>query len=172
MTGLLTLSWHRCRRASVQISDVFTRSLSADLPMEEQLRRLQEERTCKVCMDKEVNIVFIPCGHLVVCKECAPSLRKCPICRGLVKGTVRTFLSWSRDCPLLIITRIDLIEYKSNMIEVCNLWIREDKAGVSPALRWSEDTTCWLIAVVSLVSTPARFITFYSSASVISGWTK
>lgn len=66
---------------------------SADLPMEEQLRRLQEERTCKVCMDKEVNIVFIPCGHLVVCKECAPSLRKCPICRGLVKGTVRTFLS-------------------------------------------------------------------------------
>uniref|UniRef100_A0A096LQR5 Baculoviral IAP repeat containing 2 n=1 Tax=Poecilia formosa TaxID=48698 RepID=A0A096LQR5_POEFO len=66
---------------------------STDLPMEEQLRRLQEERTCKVCMDKEVNIVFIPCGHLVVCKECAPSLRKCPICRGLVKGTVRTFLS-------------------------------------------------------------------------------
>ncbi|CAL8267879.1 unnamed protein product [Merluccius merluccius] len=65
----------------------------SELPMEEQLRRLQEERTCKVCMDKEVNIVFIPCGHLVVCKECAPSLRKCPICRGLVKGTVRTFLS-------------------------------------------------------------------------------
>uniref|UniRef100_A0A8C4S8Z9 RING-type E3 ubiquitin transferase n=1 Tax=Erpetoichthys calabaricus TaxID=27687 RepID=A0A8C4S8Z9_ERPCA len=64
-----------------------------NLPMEEQLRRLQEERTCKVCMDKEVNIVFIPCGHLVVCKECAPSLRKCPICRSVVKGTVRTFLS-------------------------------------------------------------------------------
>ncbi|XDV33300.1 hypothetical protein PO909_003750 [Leuciscus waleckii] len=65
----------------------------SDLPMEEQLRRLQEERTCKVCMDKEVNIVFMPCGHLVVCKECAPSLHKCPICRGLVKGAVRTFLS-------------------------------------------------------------------------------
>ncbi|XP_014425935.1 baculoviral IAP repeat-containing protein 2 [Pelodiscus sinensis] len=63
------------------------------LPIEEQLRRLQEERTCKVCMDKEVSIVFIPCGHLVVCKECAPSLRKCPICRGTIKGTVRTFLS-------------------------------------------------------------------------------
>ncbi|NWV00014.1 BIR protein, partial [Upupa epops] len=63
------------------------------LPMEEQLRRLQEERTCKVCMDREVSIVFIPCGHLVVCKECAPSLRRCPICRGTIKGTVRTFLS-------------------------------------------------------------------------------
>nr|XP_035924382.1 putative inhibitor of apoptosis isoform X2 [Halichoerus grypus] len=63
------------------------------LSLEEQLRRLQEERTCKVCMDKEVSIVFIPCGHLVVCQECAPSLRKCPICRGVIKGTVRTFLS-------------------------------------------------------------------------------
>lgn len=65
----------------------------SDLPVEEQLRRLQEERTCKVCMDQEVSVVFIPCGHLVVCKDCAPSLRKCPICRGTVKGTVRTFLS-------------------------------------------------------------------------------
>ncbi|KAM9321017.1 baculoviral IAP repeat-containing protein 2 [Gastrophryne carolinensis] len=65
----------------------------SDLPMEEQLRRLQEERTCKICMDQEVSIVFIPCGHLAVCKDCAPSLRKCPICRGIIKGTVRTFLS-------------------------------------------------------------------------------
>ncbi|XP_038673714.1 baculoviral IAP repeat-containing protein 2 isoform X3 [Scyliorhinus canicula] len=63
------------------------------LTMEEQLRRLQEERTCKVCMDKEVSVVFIMCGHLVVCTDCAPSLRKCPICRGTIKGTVRTFLS-------------------------------------------------------------------------------
>ncbi|NP_076477.3 baculoviral IAP repeat-containing protein 3 isoform X1 [Rattus norvegicus] len=81
--------------------DIFVRqnirSLPTDdiaaLPMEEQLRKLQEERTCKVCMDREVSLVFIPCGHLVVCKECAPSLRKCPICRGTIKGTVRTFLS-------------------------------------------------------------------------------
>ncbi|XP_031200185.1 baculoviral IAP repeat-containing protein 3 isoform X1 [Mastomys coucha] len=65
----------------------------AALPMEEQLRKLLEERMCKVCMDREVSIVFIPCGHLVVCKDCAPSLRKCPICRGTIKGTVRTFLS-------------------------------------------------------------------------------
>ncbi|KAI5266450.1 Baculoviral Iap Repeat-Containing Protein 3 [Manis pentadactyla] len=58
----------------------------SDLPVEEQLRRLQEERTCKVCMDQEVSVVFIPCGHLVVCKDCAPSLRKCPICRALLLG--------------------------------------------------------------------------------------
>uniref|UniRef100_A0A452TW67 Baculoviral IAP repeat-containing protein 3-like n=1 Tax=Ursus maritimus TaxID=29073 RepID=A0A452TW67_URSMA len=66
---------------------------ASDLSLEEQLRRLQEERTCKVCMDREVSIVFIPCGHLVVCRDCAPSLRRCPICRAAVKGIVRTFLS-------------------------------------------------------------------------------
>uniref|UniRef100_A0A8C9XAR4 Baculoviral IAP repeat containing 2 n=1 Tax=Sander lucioperca TaxID=283035 RepID=A0A8C9XAR4_SANLU len=76
-----------------QIQAHFPRLFEQVIPMEEQMWRLQEERTCMVCMDKEVNIVFIPCGHLVVCKECAPSLRKCPICRALVKGTVRTFLS-------------------------------------------------------------------------------
>uniref|UniRef100_A0A8C4QH26 RING-type E3 ubiquitin transferase n=1 Tax=Eptatretus burgeri TaxID=7764 RepID=A0A8C4QH26_EPTBU len=62
---------------------------------EEELRRLQDERMCKVCMDQEVSVVFIPCGHLVVCFDCAssPSLRKCPICRSLVRGTLRTYMS-------------------------------------------------------------------------------
>lgn len=82
---------------------------SAGLPMEEQLRRLQEERTCKVCMDREVSIVFIPCGHLVVCKECAPSLRKCPICRGTIKGTVRTFLSWGHNVPFRFVFVLFLV---------------------------------------------------------------
>uniref|UniRef100_A0A8C6T0J3 RING-type E3 ubiquitin transferase n=1 Tax=Neogobius melanostomus TaxID=47308 RepID=A0A8C6T0J3_9GOBI len=60
---------------------------------EELLKQLQEERTCKVCMDKLVSIVFIPCGHLVVCRDCAASLRHCPICRAVIRGSVRAFMS-------------------------------------------------------------------------------
>ncbi|XP_035616881.1 baculoviral IAP repeat-containing protein 7-like isoform X1 [Oncorhynchus keta] len=60
---------------------------------DELLRQLQEERTCKVCMDKRVSIVFIPCGHLVVCSDCAASLRHCPICRATIRGSVRAFMS-------------------------------------------------------------------------------
>ncbi|KAM9589755.1 baculoviral IAP repeat-containing protein 7 [Trichechus inunguis] len=59
---------------------------------EEQLRRLRRERTCKVCLDREVGVVFVPCGHLV-CTECAPNLRLCPICRAPIRSCVRTFLS-------------------------------------------------------------------------------
>ncbi|XP_053308718.1 baculoviral IAP repeat-containing protein 7 [Spea bombifrons] len=61
--------------------------------MEEQLRRLKEERMCKVCMDKDVSMVFVPCGHLVVCTDCAPNLRHCPICRAVIRGSVRAFMS-------------------------------------------------------------------------------
>ncbi|NXF32018.1 BIR7B protein, partial [Nyctibius bracteatus] len=60
---------------------------------EEQLRRLQEERMCKVCMDRDVSVVFVPCGHLVACGECALNLRLCPICRAVIQGSVRTFMS-------------------------------------------------------------------------------
>uniref|UniRef100_A0A8C2UVY5 RING-type E3 ubiquitin transferase n=1 Tax=Chinchilla lanigera TaxID=34839 RepID=A0A8C2UVY5_CHILA len=59
---------------------------------QEQLRRLQEERRCKVCLDRSVSVVFVPCGHLV-CAECAPSLQLCPICRAPIRSCVRTFLS-------------------------------------------------------------------------------
>ncbi|XP_038606477.1 baculoviral IAP repeat-containing protein 7 isoform X2 [Tachyglossus aculeatus] len=66
---------------------------AGNLSTEEQLQRLQEERTCKVCMNRMVSIVFVPCGHLVVCTECAPNLQHCPICRALIRGSVRTFMS-------------------------------------------------------------------------------
>ncbi|CAB1324932.1 unnamed protein product, partial [Coregonus sp. 'balchen'] len=42
----------------------------------EKLRKLQREKQCKVCMDRDICIVFIPCGHLVVCKECSEALDK------------------------------------------------------------------------------------------------
>ncbi len=56
-------------------------------------RQLIEARTCKVCMDKETNTVFLPCGHLVSCQECAPKLRDCPLCRTYIRGTVKSFFS-------------------------------------------------------------------------------
>lgn len=61
--------------------------------LEEEIRRLKEARLCKICMDNEVCIVFLPCGHLVTCVNCAHSIASCPLCRQTIKATVRTFLS-------------------------------------------------------------------------------
>merc|ERR1719427_454426 len=44
-------------------------------------KRLREQKMCKVCMDAEVGVVFLPCGHLVVCVNCAPNLKTCAVCR-------------------------------------------------------------------------------------------
>ncbi|KAH9510063.1 Baculoviral IAP repeat-containing protein 7-A [Bulinus truncatus] len=54
---------------------------------------LRQQTVCKICMDKEVEIVFLPCGHLVSCAECASAMKDCPVCRKHVKGTVRAFIS-------------------------------------------------------------------------------
>ncbi|XP_005022182.4 E3 ubiquitin-protein ligase XIAP isoform X1 [Anas platyrhynchos] len=54
--------------------------LEQDLSMEEKLRRLQEEKLCKICMAKDISVVLIPCGHLVACKECAEAVNVCPLC--------------------------------------------------------------------------------------------
>nr|AIZ98906.1 inhibitor of apoptosis proteins 2 [Azumapecten farreri] len=54
---------------------------------------LRDQLTCKVCLEAPVSIVFLPCGHLSCCGECAPALKNCPICRANIKGSVRTFLT-------------------------------------------------------------------------------
>jgi hypothetical protein len=48
---------------------------------------------CNICMDNEMGIVFLPCGHLVCCPQCAISLTDCPLCRKPILRTVRVFLS-------------------------------------------------------------------------------
>ena len=51
--------------------------------------KLQEERLCKVCLDELATIVFLKCGHLVCCHNCAPAMSKCPVCRQNIVGTIR-----------------------------------------------------------------------------------
>ncbi|RUS89627.1 hypothetical protein EGW08_002645 [Elysia chlorotica] len=53
---------------------------------------LRLQTLCKICMDKEVAVVFLPCGHLVCCTECASAMKDCPVCRNQVKGIVRAFM--------------------------------------------------------------------------------
>jgi len=69
----------------------------------EENRRLREARTCKVCMDREANTVFLPCGHLVCCDTCSPSLRNCAVCRALIRGTVKVFLGWAVTVAVCIL---------------------------------------------------------------------
>ncbi|XP_063362858.1 baculoviral IAP repeat-containing protein 7-B-like [Cydia amplana] len=63
------------------------------LSLEEENRQLKEARLCKVCMDSEVSVVFLPCGHLVSCARCGAALATCPLCREPVRALVRAYLA-------------------------------------------------------------------------------
>lgn len=48
---------------------------------ERRQREEQEQYLCVVCVEDPKCIVFIPCGHMCSCANCAPSLAICPMCR-------------------------------------------------------------------------------------------
>lgn len=55
--------------------------------------KVDDGRLCKICYMEELGVVFLPCGHIVACVKCAPSLSTCAVCRQPFSATVRAFLS-------------------------------------------------------------------------------
>ena len=43
-------------------------------------KRFKSEE-CKICYDKVIDAVFVPCGHVAACIACAAKLETCPICQ-------------------------------------------------------------------------------------------
>lgn len=48
------------------------------------------DMTCKICMDRAIEVVFIPCGHLVACSTCAKQ-DICPLCRTPIQKRQRIY---------------------------------------------------------------------------------
>ncbi|KAJ8318696.1 hypothetical protein KUTeg_003787 [Tegillarca granosa] len=65
---------------------------------QEKISELEKRLICKICMDKEMSIVCIPCGHLYCCSSdrCRNDLTrrgKCHICNQVVTGQIKTHLA-------------------------------------------------------------------------------
>merc|ERR1711892_170495 len=60
--------------------------------LQQEVQNLREERSCKICLENEASIVFLPCGHLCSCANCAPALKICAVCRAPIQGLVRTYM--------------------------------------------------------------------------------
>lgn len=52
--------------------------------------------SCKICFDANFNTVFLPCGHLLCCEDCAKTIRTCPMCRSTVDSAKKVFLQWMK----------------------------------------------------------------------------
>lgn len=49
--------------------------------------------TCKVCLQEELSVLFLPCRHLVSCTSCAAKVTTCPTCRREIKATIEAYIS-------------------------------------------------------------------------------
>ncbi|XP_041350969.1 baculoviral IAP repeat-containing protein 7-like [Gigantopelta aegis] len=63
-------------------------NIVAATKLEDPIGGLEDRIMCKICMAKEVEVTFLPCGHLVCCEECSRHVTNCPICRKSVKGII------------------------------------------------------------------------------------
>ncbi|XP_078406530.1 E3 ubiquitin-protein ligase LRSAM1 isoform X1 [Cetorhinus maximus] len=46
---------------------------------------------CVVCMERESQMIFIPCGHVCCCQTCGAELHACPLCRKDIEQKIRMY---------------------------------------------------------------------------------
>jgi len=59
--------------------------------LERELQDTKEILVCKVCCDKPIGTVFLPCGHVCCCPTCALCSALCPICRQPIQASHRVY---------------------------------------------------------------------------------
>ena len=51
-----------------------------------------ESPKCVICLEQEVEVLYLPCKHMVCCASCTLCLKRCPTCRTVIRGAVKPFL--------------------------------------------------------------------------------
>ena len=46
---------------------------------------------CKICFDRPIEVLLLPCKHLVCCQTCGALSSTCPVCRGRVSERIRVY---------------------------------------------------------------------------------
>jgi len=56
-------------------------------------QHLEEEKLCVICRESPKEVLFMPCRHLCVCKDCGhrAELERCPLCREAIAERISVF---------------------------------------------------------------------------------
>jgi len=79
-----------------QIKQLITAHINEGSASEKAKLTPENNNECVVCLDGPKQFILIPCGHLILCTECAEDLMKgnaplCPVCRQAVKQSQRVY---------------------------------------------------------------------------------
>ncbi|XP_012943457.1 protein neuralized [Aplysia californica] len=61
--------------------------------VEREHRYLVHRTTCIICQERTISCIFMPCGHVVACEDCAENASTCPICNREIVATANVYLS-------------------------------------------------------------------------------
>lgn len=53
----------------------------------------KEEHLCVICLDAKLDVLLIPCAHIVMCKNCCLTVKTCPVCRTPIQVAMKVFFS-------------------------------------------------------------------------------
>jgi tyrosine-protein phosphatase non-receptor type 3 len=79
---------NKSKKKQVLVAGLTEASLEIVKPV---IERINDNFTCKVCMDRFVNTTFCPCGHYITCRQCAEMLVECPICRSPITHSMLVY---------------------------------------------------------------------------------
>lgn len=79
---------------TAKVVQVLTRFLLVlqDSQDHERLTKLLDAMSCGICMDNQVDTVFLPCAHVFACANCAAKCERCPLCRTNITQTLKIYL--------------------------------------------------------------------------------
>eukprot|EP01083_Nonionella_stella_P050533 134403_1 len=79
---------------TINLNDLYERKHSArkvSRVIDDEIEsRHKNTALCITCLNNEPKVLFQPCNHIVMCKDCTKKLKsnKCPICKGRVENTL------------------------------------------------------------------------------------
>ncbi|CAA7400667.1 unnamed protein product [Spirodela intermedia] len=59
----------------------------------ESSKELCRRSVCKVCLEREVSVLMLPCRHLCLCKQCDVAVDTCPICCSIKNASLQVFMA-------------------------------------------------------------------------------
>lgn len=86
------------KRIAANAKKIRSKCLRADPKTVELLQQIEtalEEHECRICLQESMDVVFQPCGHFCVCKNCASQMDKCPVCRREIRHQIYINQLWS-----------------------------------------------------------------------------
>ncbi|NXL43881.1 LRSM1 ligase, partial [Podilymbus podiceps] len=79
--------------AAPEPSAPFEEPPSPVVPTAPPLQWDKNKSECVVCMERETQMIFLPCGHVCCCQNCCERLHTCPLCRKDITQHIRIFHS-------------------------------------------------------------------------------